>query len=358
MRQQVLMQDISDFVERCSYWDKFKGKRVAITGATGLIGSILVKCLDALNTRHSLGMTIYGIVRNTNKTHSLFATQSSNVIIVPINDFGTLETSLIGSNIHYIIHAAAPTASAYFVNKPVETFEGVVELTKFVLERAMDLHCESMVYLSSLECYGEILDDTEFVTEENQGYVDPLNARSSYSMGKRAAECLCYSYFCEYGTPVKIARLAQTFGAGVSSDDNRVYAYIAKSVINGTDVVLKNDGLSQRNYCYTIDSVDAILRILTIGKDGEAYNVANEQTYISVRDMVAMVLNEYSPQNKLVINSGDTSCYPPNTKVKMSSQKIESLGWKAQYNLILKSATPDGKEILPPKEGIRLSKRS
>ena len=334
MKQQVLKQDISDFVARCSYWDKFKDKRIVITGATGLIGSLLVKCLDAINTRYGLGMTIYGIVRNIDKAHTVFATQSANVIIVPISDFGTLETSLVCGNIHYVVHAAAPTSSTYFVNKPVETFEGIVGLTKFALDRTMDLHCESMVYLSSLECYGEIHDDAELVTEEKQGYVDPLNARSSYSMGKRAAECLCYSYFCEYGTPVKIARLGQTFGAGVAADDNRVYAYIAKSAINGTDVFLKTDGLSQRNYCYTIDAVDAILRILTMGKDGEAYNVANEQTYISVRDMVTMVLNEFSPNNKLVINSGDASCYPPITKVKMSSQKLQSLGWQARYDLI------------------------
>ena len=139
MKQQVLKQDISDFVARCSYWDKFKDKRIVITGATGLIGSLLVKCLDAINTRYGLGMTIYGIVRNIDKAHTVFATQSANVIIVPISDFGTLETSLIGGNIHYVVHAAAPTSSTYFVNKPVETFEGIVGLTKFALDNSWSI---------------------------------------------------------------------------------------------------------------------------------------------------------------------------------------------------------------------------
>ncbi len=331
MNQEVLRQDIRDFVDRCSYWEQLRGKRVAVTGATGLIGSILVKCLDALNAQYDLGMTIDAVVRQADKGRALFASQSSRVAVVTMNDFLTSGTD--SNPVHYIIHAAAPTASAYFVNKPVETFDGIVGLTHAVLDRARELRGESMVYLSSLECYGEILDDTEYVTEEQQGYVNPLNVRSSYSMGKRAAECLCYASFCEYATPVKIARLAQTFGAGVAQDDCRVYAYLAHSAINGEDILLKTDGLSKHDYCYTIDAVDALLRILTMGRDGEAYNVANEQTYASVREMAELVLHHFSPANKLVVNAGDSRCYPPASKVKMSARKLKTLGWEAQYDL-------------------------
>lgn len=331
MNQRILEQDICDFVDRCTYWEEFKNKSIAVTGATGLLGSIIVKCLDALNARHCLNMTIYSIVRNADKARTMF---SPNVTNVPMKDFASLESSLVGGNIHYIIHAAAPTASAFFVNNPVETYDGVVGLTRFVLERARDLHCESLVYLSSLEAYGEILDDKDFVTEEDQGYVNPLSARSSYSIGKRAAECLCYAYFSEYHSHVKIARLAQTFGAGVAEDDNRVFAYISRAAIKGEDVVLKTPGESKRNYCYTIDAVDAIFRILLHGKDGEAYNVANEETYISVRNMVELVQRTFSSNNKLVINAGDAGCYPPTTKVKMSTRKLEALGWKPQYDLV------------------------
>ena len=71
-------------------------------------------------------------------------------------------------------------------------------------------------------------DDEMPLTEEMQGYVDPLNVRSSYSMGKRMCECMCVSAYKEYGVPVKIARLAQTFGAGIAASDNRVFAQFAK----------------------------------------------------------------------------------------------------------------------------------
>lgn len=333
MNQKILIQDISDFVDRCSYWEKFKNKRIAVTGATGLIGSITVKCLVALNEKYDLGMTVCCVVRNTLKANQLFKILYPSVEIVSINNFATIGTSIVDGRIDFIIHAAAPTASTYFTNKPVETYDGVVGLTRFFLEKAKELHCESLVYLSSLEIYGEILDDTEFVLEDAQGYVNPLSARSSYSMGKRAAECLCYAYYSEYKMPVKIARLAQTFGAGVSLDDKRVFAYIAKAAMNGEDVCLNTPGAVKHDYCYTIDAVDAILRILLFGRDGDAYNVANEQTYISVWEMAKLVLDKFSPQNKVVFKPGDASCYPPTTKIKMSSSKLKKLDWHPCYNL-------------------------
>ena len=329
MNTQILNEDINDFVKECTYWEKFKNKRVAVTGATGLIGSILVKCLDVLNVKYNLDMAIFCIVRNTDKARDMFASFSS-VNIVSINDFLSTESKWMGENLNYLIHAAAPTSSSFFTNNPVETFEGVVEMTKNVLALSFKMHVDSFVYLSSLEVYGEILDDTDFVTEDKQGYVNLLSARSSYSMGKRAAECLCYSYFSEYQLPVKIARLGQTFGAGVSPEDNRVFAYIARSAIARKDVRLNTPGLVKRNYCYTID---AILRILLLGENGEAYNVANEDTYISVRDMAEMVLDTFSPSNKVLVELGDSSIYPPTTKIKMKTDKLESLGWTPRYDL-------------------------
>lgn len=334
MNTQVLNEDINTFVKECTYWDRFKNKRIAITGATGLIGSILVKCLDALNAKYNLSMTIICIVRNIDKANAMFASLSSSCNIITIKDFLSPKTDGVEGRLDYVVHAAAPTASAFFANSPVETFDGVVGMTKDILAFSLKKHVDSIVYLSSLEVYGEILDDADFVTEDMQGYVNPLSARSSYSMGKRAAECLCYSYFSEYQLPVKIARLGQTFGAGVSTEDKRVFAYIAKSAIAELDVRLNTPGLVKRNYCYTIDAIDAILRILLFGASGDAYNVANEDTYISVRDMAEMVLKVFSPNNKVVVELKDCCVYPPTTKVRMTTHKLESLGWKPKYGLI------------------------
>ena len=70
-----------------------------------------------------------------------------------------------------------------------------------------------------------------------------------------------------------------------------------------------------------------------LGENGEAYNMANEDTYISVRDMAGMVLDAFSPSNKVLVEQGDSSIYPPTTKVKMKTDKLESLGWIPRYDL-------------------------
>ena len=76
-----------------------------------------------------------------------------------------------------------------------------------------------MVLASTLEVYGTVTDDRRSLTEDMQGYLDPMATRSSYPLAKRAAEALCHNYADEYGVHVKVARLAQTFGAGVNGND-------------------------------------------------------------------------------------------------------------------------------------------
>ena len=328
MNRNILNQDICDFVDRCGYWDSFKAKKVLITGATGLIGSILVKCLLALDKKHQLGMQITCVVRNVSKAKMLF--QRDTLTFVSFNELSSMKDA----KIDYIIHAAAPTTSSFMVSNPVETMDGIVGLTKNILEYSKEVSPASIVYLSSLESYGEILDDEQAVTEDMQAYINPLCARSSYSMGKRSAECLCFAYFSEYKLPVKIARLGQTFGAGVPDSDNRVFAYIAKCAMKHKNVVLSTTGESRKNYCYTIDAVDGILRILLMGKDGEAYNIANEQTYISVKDMAYQVLARFSKDNLVVCECKPDAKYPPTTRIRMDVSKLKELGWIPSYGLL------------------------
>ena len=234
--------------------------------------------------------------------------------------------------VDYIIHLASPTASKYFVEHPVETLTTIIEGTQTVLEYAQAAGVVAMVFASSLEVYGSN-DTDEPITEDFQGYLNPIGIRSSYNMGKRAAECLCHAYAKEYGVPVKIARLTQTTGAGIVKDDNRVIVQFARLAAEGNDIILHTKGEAARPYCYTTDAVSALLYILLKGNNGEAYNIANSDTYISVKEMAESLKEHFNPQIDVRVEQNDNMGYAPVTKLHLSTEKLETLGWKPRYGL-------------------------
>lgn len=299
----------------------FDEKTVLVTGATGLIGKLCVKSL--LNSGYNT--QVIALVRDGEKARNLFGeSKRLSFLIQDINQ--RISTS---RKVDYIIHAASTTSSKDFVEKPVETIYTALNGTRNVLEFAKNKRIASIVYLSSLEVYGG--NDFEDITENSYGYIDILNPRSSYSESKKMVETMCISYGSEYGVPVRIARLAQTFGAGVSKSDNRVFAQFAKAVINKENIVLHTKGETKRNYCYTTDAVRAIFTILTKGENNNAYNVANENTYCSIADMAHLLENE---NTKVVYQIDDVNRgYNPTVKIKLNADKLNSLGWEAKIGM-------------------------
>jgi nucleoside-diphosphate-sugar epimerase len=244
----------------------------------------------------------------------------------------TYNENIIGK-VDYIVHCAAPTASRFFVEKPVETFDFILNSSQALLEYARKNPVKSFVYLSSLEVYGEILDDSEMINEQVQGYLDPMSVRSSYPMAKRAVENLCCLYAAEYGVPAKVARLTQTTGAGIARDDNRVIAQFARLVAQGQDIVLHTTGESARPYCYLMDCISGILFILLKGNPGESYNVANEETYISARGMAEYLKQHFNPSIQIRVELNGSMGYAPATKQRLSALKLRNLGWEPEYPL-------------------------
>ena len=300
----------------------FKNKTVLVSGATGLIGKLCVKSFlnSGFNTK------VIALIRNEQKGLKVLG-QNENLefLVQDIN-----EPIKFGGKVDYIIHGASVTSSADFVNKPVETIMTAINGTRNVLEFAKtQKDLQGMIYLSSLEVYG--IPVKENTTENDYGYIDISNPRSSYSEGKRMAENLCIGYGYEYDIPVKIARLAQTFGAGVDKNDNRVFAQFAKSVINKKNIILHTKGETKRNYCYTSDAVRAIFTILTKGENNNAYNVSNKNTYISIADMAKSLENE---NTKVVFEIDNKNRgFNPTMQICLKTEKLEKLGWQPKIDL-------------------------
>lgn len=321
-------KDVEDFVSSFPLKDNIKGCSFLITGASGLIGSTLIYCLLALDKE----IKVVAPVRNKRKTMEFFSDEELAKIHILECDITTYNYEEVG-NVDYIVHCAAPTASKFFVECPVETFDVIYSGTRNLLDYARRHIVKGFIYLSSLEVYGEINDRSKLVTEDMQGYVDVMAVRSSYPMAKRAAENLCCLYASEYGVHVKVARLTQTTGAGITMGDNRVIAQFARLAAYGNDIVLHTTGESARSYCYTTDAISAILYILLKGQEGNVYNVANENTYISAKNMAEFVRINFNPSINVRIELNDNMGYAPVTKLNLSTEKLKSLGWSPRYGL-------------------------
>lgn len=320
MNNSIFEEDIKNIINDFDM-SVFDGKTILVTGATGLIGKLCVKSL--LNSGYNT--QVIALVRDEEKAKNIFGeSKRLTYLVQDINQ--RINTT---RRVDYIIHAASTTSSKDFVEKPVETIYTAINGSRNILEFAKNKRLEGMVYLSSLEIYG--VNEKENIKEMDYGYIDILNPRSSYSESKKMVETMCISYGTEYGVPVKIARLAQTFGAGVSISDNRVFAQFAKAIINKENIVLHTKGETKRNYCYTTDTVRGIFTILTKGENNNAYNVANENSYCSISEMAHLLENEYTKVEYKIdeVNRG----YNPTVKIALNTEKLNALGWEAKVNL-------------------------
>lgn len=308
-------------------YEQLKGHTILITGATGLIGVSLIRAL--LSIGH---IRILGLVRNIDKANGIIKENKQLKYVI-----GDITDSIdIEGEIDFIFHCAAVTTSKYMVEKPVETIWTSIKGTKNILELSRIKNIKSLVYISSMEMYGSFVENNKDVTENDLGYIDPLMIRSNYPESKRMCENMCIAYKYEYNVPVKIARLSQTFGAGILKGEKRVFAQFARSVINGNDIVLHTKGLSEGNYCYTRDCMIALLIILLLGEIGEAYNVVNPETHTTIANMANMVAEKIANGKIRVIYDipeKNEYGYANDTKLRMSSDKLQKLGWKPEIGL-------------------------
>lgn len=325
-----------------------------ITGVSGYIGSMLTQYL----LKNDPCCEIVAPVRNIQKARE----RLMNISVLSKTDEETAQDWFRQGRLHlllaelcdrscleqlcddleraeYIVHCASITHSAKMLAQPVEVTDSIISATRNVLEIARRCKIKSMVYLSSMEVYGDIdcRDGHQAQEEEaGDGRMEILSARSCYPLGKRLAENLCYNYFQEYGVPVRIARLSQTFGRGVPPSDGRVFAQFARAVKSGTDIVLHTEGNSMGNYCGIDDTISGILVILKRGEDGEAYNIVNDKNTMTIREMAQLVASQVADGRigvRFELAYGNRYGYAADTGLRLSGEKLVHLGWKPEKRL-------------------------
>ena len=306
-------------------WDCLIDANVLITGATGLIGSCLI---DLLMNSSIKGVNVYAAGRNAKRASVRFA-KYLNDERFHFLQYDVTQPLDVDITFDYVIHAASNASPNFFKQTPVEVIAsniyGVDNLLKYGMKHAM----RRFLYVSTGEVYGE--GDGSVFSEQSSGYIDILSPRSCYPSSKRAAETLCASYCQEYGAQIVIARPCHTYGPYFTESDNRVYAQFIRNILNDEDIVMKSRGEQFRSWLYVVDCAVAMLLLLTKGNSGEAYNVANEESNITIRQLaeeIAKIGNK-----KVVFDLAENGNTTPITKAVFSTEKLNQLGWKPLFSI-------------------------
>lgn len=326
----VLKEDIETIMREPINWEKLKGGNVLITGAGGMLGGYMLRTLAELNRQKDYGIRIFALVRNPHKLPDEYRDE--------IHILQQDVTKPIVSDVafDYIIHAASPASPLIMRRDPVGTIAANTLGAYNTLELAKQSGAKGYLFISSREVYGQPYADQEVFTEDTYGLVDPLDPRSCYPEGKKAAETMCACYKQQYGLNTKIARLAHTYGPGMSIDDGRVQADFLRNVVNREDIVLKSEGTAVRTYTYVSDAVSALFYIL-LNSDEIVYNISSEDSTVSIRQLAEALVEAYPERSmKLVFDipkdTGNSGCAPFTLGI-LGSDRLRALGWSPAYGI-------------------------
>ena len=321
-------EDILQIYKQDLPWENLSGANILVTGATGLIGGSLVEVLMMNPNRD---YQVYASGRNEERAKLRFKEFADDVTFHFVK-YDVLQPLQSDVHFDYIIHAASNASPNFFAKSPVEIIKSNIDGVAHLMDYGLVHGMKRFLYVSSGEVYGE--GDGRVFTEDYSGYVDCAKPRSCYPSSKRVAETLCVSYAAEYGADVVIARPCHTYGPHFTEQDNRVYAQFIRNVLRGEDIVMKSTGEQFRSWCYVVDCVSALLHILLKGTNCEAYNIADAESNISIREL-AETIAKYGGK-KVIIDIPDADekkGYNVVTKSVFSIEKLEALGWKPKSHI-------------------------
>lgn len=334
-RDIYFLEDVQSSVNYLGDLSSFYGKTIGITGATGLIGRNLVYTFHYMNLIRKANIKVVLFVRNEKKALSLFRGFSNNIEIIHCD---LSEKIQYKKKIDYIIHTAADTRSIDMVEHPLEVIESIYNVTKNVLDLCVSTNVQRFIYLSSMEVYGNTSKNDGLISESFLGRININSIRSCYPEAKRLSEILVRAYSNKFKFKSIILRPTQTFGAGVSLDDKRVFAQFAVEALKSKKIILNTEGKTIRSYLYLSDLTDAILQVIQFSADKmtTVFNVSNENATLSIYDMAKTIASmvegcEININNSQHGNYG----YAPTLQMKLSSKKLRShTGWKPNVDFM------------------------
>lgn len=227
-----------------------------------------------------------------------------------------------------IYNLACPASPVHYQRDPVQTIKTSVHGAINTLGLAKRLGVK-MLQASTSEVYGDPHRHPQ--AEDYWGHVNPIGERSCYDEGKRCAESLCFSYRRQHGLPVRIARIFNTYGPYMQSDDGRVVSNFIVQALRGEPLTLYGDGSQSRSFCYVIDLVDALVRLMAAPHEVSGpVNVGNP-TEFTVLELARAILRLTNSRSEIIFRPlpGDD----PKQRRPDISLARELLDWEPRIEL-------------------------
>jgi len=279
-----LKAEYEEIYENLTYKNvkKLEGKNIFLTGGSGFIGKWLIGFFSFLNKE-----VFEAPCKILCTEHFSKIKETDSIKTIKLDLIKPFSKKLEKWDFDYIIHAAGVVSPQEYSKFPLEALDISYLGTKNILEFAKKQKVNSILCFSSAAVYGSPDDSYMPLGEEYIGALSPFSDRSSYAIGKKTMETLCYFYHSKHNMPIKLVRPFNIYGPKMGKS-NVVMNFINKILANQT-ITIYGDGQQTRTFCYITDAINGFLRALLEGKSGEVYNIGSERSEVNMLELASIL---------------------------------------------------------------------
>ncbi len=260
--------------------------RNLVTGGAGFIGSHLIdRLMDKGEEVICLDNFYTGVKSNLDQW---YANPKFELIRHDV-------TEPIKVEIDRIWHLACPASPVHYQSNPIKTSKTSFLGTYNMLGLAKRLNAE-ILFASTSEIYGD--PEVSPQREEYKGSVNPIGIRSCYDEGKRIGETLCFDYYRQHLTKIKVMRIFNTYGPRMSPDDGRVVSNFIVQALKGENLTIYGDGSQTRSFCYVDDLVNGMQSLMESKLIGPV-NIGNDEEY-TIYELAQVIINKINPELEII----------------------------------------------------------